>query len=311
MNIMAVTYSAKATITLESTTSMESCEMIIGESNQLAAGLTNGEYAEINMDGRSVALYVEYQGVQYQHFASAPATMKNLVIGAKTDAATNYNLIISDVTGTFTLKIGDADPFTVTEGTQVITLTANQTASIGVVNYFPKYDVTLNANGLATFSATDAVSIPSGLKAYTATGLTGDVLNLSEITAAQVPANTGVILYGAANGAYELPIIATAAAITETNLLKAATVWPAAAGTVYILHGNELWEYTGSDMKANKAYLQLPAGAPKRIRLAFDQATAIDNVEVEAVKAEKFVENGQIFIRRGNEVFNLQGQIVK
>ena len=29
------------------------------------------------------------------------------------------------------------------------------------------------------------------------------------------------------------------------------------------------------------------------------------------VLEEKFIENGQVFIRRGNEVYNLQGQIVK
>jgi hypothetical protein len=65
-------------------------------------------------------------------------------------------------------------------------------------------------------------------------------------------------------------------------------------------------------MKENKAYLQInTTGAPARIRLAFGQTTGVENVEAEAVKAEKFVENGQIFIRRGEAVYNLQGQIVK
>ena len=137
MNIMAVTYSAKATITLESKSNYESCQIIIGESNELAAGLNNGEYAEINMDGRSVALYVEYEGVNYQHFASNPATMRNLTLKAKTNAATNYNLIISDVTGNFTLKLGDAEPVAIAAGTTVISLNANQEYAIGIINYDP------------------------------------------------------------------------------------------------------------------------------------------------------------------------------
>lgn len=135
MNIMAVTYSAKATILLESQNSYESCQIILGQSDDLNAGLNSGEYAEINMDGRSVALYVEYNGVKYQHFASNPATMQDLVLGAMTDAATTYNLIISNVSGAenLKLKIGDEE-FDVVAGTRTITLTPNQTASIGLVN---------------------------------------------------------------------------------------------------------------------------------------------------------------------------------
>lgn len=135
MNIMAAAYSAKATITLESQSSYESCQMIIGQSDELNAGLNNGEYAEINMEGRSVALYVEYNGVKYQHFASNPATMTDLVLSAKTDAATTYNLIISDVSGAEKLKlrIGDEE-FDVVAGTRTITLAPNQTTAIGLVN---------------------------------------------------------------------------------------------------------------------------------------------------------------------------------
>ena len=135
MNVMAVTYSAKASITLESQYSYESCQIILGQSDELSDGLNSGEYAEINMDGRDVALYVEYNGVKYQHFASSPATMQDLVLSAKTDAATTYNLIISDVEGTenLKLKIGDQE-YDVVAGTYTVTLAANQTASIGLVN---------------------------------------------------------------------------------------------------------------------------------------------------------------------------------
>ena len=135
MNVMAVTYSAKASITLESQDSYESCKIILGQSDELSDGLNNGEFAEINMEGRDVALYVEYGGVKYQHFASSAATMQDLVLGAKTDAATSYNLIISDVEGAenLKLKIGDQE-FDVVAGSHVITLAPNQTLAIGLVN---------------------------------------------------------------------------------------------------------------------------------------------------------------------------------
>ena len=44
--------------------------------------------------------------------------------------------------------------------------------------------------------------------------------------------------------------------------------------------------------------------------MVINGTTAVDNVEAETVKAEKFVEDGQVYIRRGNEVYNLQGQKV-
>lgn len=316
MNIMAVTYSAKATITLESKANYESCQIIIGESDALAEGITNGEAAELNMEGRSVALYVDYDGVKYQNFASNPATMKNLALGVKTNAASEYNLYISDVTGTFTLKIGDAEPFVVTEGSRVITLTPNQSAAaFGIINYVAPvsgFEVTLNGYGLATFSGDQDAEIPANLnlKAYTATYVAMDkVLNLDEITTGKIPANTGVILFGTAGADYTLPYTTGAAAV-GTNHLQPATT--ASVEDVFVLSGNALYQYTGV-VPANKAYLQLPGGAPApaRIGLRFGTATAVESVEVEAVKAEKFVENGQVFIRRGEAVYNLQGQLVK
>ena len=85
---------------------------------------------------------------------------------------------------------------------------------------------------------------------------------------------------------------------------------------VYVLKGNAFLEYVGTNaLAANKAYIQLPeAGqnnAPARIRMVINGTQGVENVETEAVKAEKFIENGQVLIRRGNEVYNLQGQIVK
>ena len=185
-----------------------------------------------------------------------------------------------------------------------------------------EYNVSLNGEGLSTFSALDNVRFDaSAFKAYKAGEMSNDKLTLSQIAASEgyvyIPAGTGVILYGAASGAAQFERVTTAVpALEGTNNLKPSTAWKAAyAGAAYILHSNELWVYDGEQFADNKAFLILPndnqGNAPKRIRLVFEETQDVENVEFEAVKAQKFIENGQIFIIRGEKVYNVQGQIVK
>ena len=182
------------------------------------------------------------------------------------------------------------------------------------------YNVTLNGAGLATFSAAETTKIPDGLKVYQAGNIANDELVLNQVEDDEyIPANTGVILYGDADQSYFMEIYNDIVAISEdytSNSLKVYTAWESrTAEPVYILHGSELWQYTGTQFVDNKAFLQLPGGAnnaPARISMRFNTTTAVENVETEAVKAVKFVgEDGQLYIRRGNEVYNLQGQLVK
>ena len=192
-----------------------------------------------------------------------------------------------------------------------------------VINYVAPvtgYNVTLNGAGLATFSAAETTKIPDGLKVYQAGNIANDELVLNQVEDDEyIPANTGVILYGDADQSYFMEIYNDIVAISEdytSNSLKAYTAWESrTAEPVYILHGSELWQYTGTQFVDNKAFLQLPGGAnnaPARISMRFNTTTAVENVETEAVKAVKFVgEDGQLYIRRGNEVYNLQGQLVK
>lgn len=184
------------------------------------------------------------------------------------------------------------------------------------------YNVSLNGEGLSTFSALDNVRFDaSAFKAYKAGEMSNDKLTLSQIAASEgyvyIPAGTGVILYGAASGVAHFERVDDAVTALEgTNNLKPSTAWKAAyAGAAYILHSNELWVYDGEQFADNKAFLILPndnqENAPKRIRLVFEETQDVENVEFEAVKAQKFIENGQIFIIRGEKVYNVQGQIVK
>lgn len=178
-------------------------------------------------------------------------------------------------------------------------------------------NVTVNAANFSTFSAKKAVVLPTGLTAYQAKSFENDALYLEKVAGPgeTLAANCGVILYGA-NGKLVEGDDAGAKGVAANNYLRPATAWDANyAGVAYILHGSELWIYDGEEFPANKAFflLQDPNGAPERVRLVFaaeDEATAIDNVEA-TVESVKFVENGQLFIRRGENIYNVQGQIVK
>ena len=186
----------------------------------------------------------------------------------------------------------------------------------------------LNSYGLATFSSRYYnVVLPAGVTAWIATGgMTGDALNLTKVAENEgdiLPQNAGLILWGAANA--NLSLLKSDAAATATvagNLLKPATAWADENFTeAYILHDNELWIYNGTGgFKAGKAFLPLSAiptlgGAPKRVSMIFNQTetpTAVENVEIQNVKAVKFVgEDGQLYIRRGEAVYTVQGQVVK
>ena len=108
LNAMAQTFSSMAQLTLKSSDN-KSCSMIIAESADLSEGLNNGYYAELNEEGKEVLLYVTYGGKKYQQFASNPATMVDLQLGAKTNASTTYSMTASNVTGSLKIKFAGVE----------------------------------------------------------------------------------------------------------------------------------------------------------------------------------------------------------
>ena len=222
---------------------------------------------------------------------------------------------------------------TIAEYIDVIDGALQETApGSGVYQVVEGCNTTLNASGLATFSSPDFnVVLPAGVTAWIATGnLDGDGnLNLSEVTVSSgsviLPKATGFILYGTQDALCNLVKTEDVANVAVgANLLLPSTAWGTTytEASAYILHGNELWIYNGTAFKAGKAFLPLsaittttPGGAPKRVGMIFNQTetpTAVENVETQNVKAVKFVgEDGQLYIRRGEAVYTVQGQVVK
>ena len=249
----------------------------------------------------------------------------NLPILVETDeVGTKFTMTFSNVEGTlyfYDLDNTSETPFVI-EATGdhskyefTVTSAGRRTiANRFFINFSAVTSVTTNEFGWATFSyTTDVKPVNPASKVYKGT-ISGELLNLNEVD--YVKAGEGVIVNGAPSTTYYFAVGNGAADFTG-NALKATDTYTTSMKNVYVLKGNAFLEYVGTNaLAANKAYIQLPEasvanGAPARISFRFNGTTAVENVEAEAVKAEKFIENGQVFIRRGNEVYNLQGQIVK
>ena len=268
-------------------------------------------------------IYVFGNGNRYTMWASDAYTA-NLPLGFYTCENTSYTLKFSNFMGVeYTIydRVED-DVITVNASTPAYNFTIDESEKNSQINnrFIINYNeatyivasVTTNAYGLATFSYDqNLTAIEAGVKLYKG-AISGEYLNLTQVN--YVKAGEGVLVYGEANTTYHFSA-GTGSSDFSGNELKAASAWayPHAGYNAYVLSGNSLYLYEGDAMKPNKAFLLLStgAGAPKRISFRFNQPTAVENAKATDVKAQKFVENGQIFIRRGNEVFNLQGQIVK
>ena len=319
---------AVARITLTGTTSGGQAQIILIENASYSAGYDNGYDAPCNFNlaealPKTLYMYSYIGAEKYSTIAT------NNLDGLHVDFITN--LLDYEYTMTFevftlapgrTLDIYDLDKNQRTDidPSESYTFTAtkghNEIKDRFIINYVaPAYEtsVTTNAYGWATFSyTTDVEPVNPASKVYKGT-ISGELLNLTEVD--YVKAGEGVIVYGAPSTTYYFAVGNGAADFTG-NALKATATYNTSMKNVYVLKGNAFLEYVGTNaLAANKAYIQLPeAGqnnAPARISMRFNGTQDVENVETETIKAEKFVENGQVLIRRGNEVYNLQGQIVK
>ena len=145
----------------------------------------------------------------------------------------------------------------------------------------------------------------TGLTAYKATAATKAEVTMIPVTA--VPAGTPLVLKKGTEASYDVPVAASADAITD-NLLKA-------SDGVTPIGGDGVWDYILSDglfyhasagvLPEGKAYLHLteaPAsGDARELVMSFgDEATGIDSVTRDALT------NGKVYNLQGQEVKNAQ-----
>ncbi|MDD5991188.1 MAG: hypothetical protein PUC34_08075 [Paludibacteraceae bacterium] len=185
--------------------------------------------------------------------------------------------------------------------------------------------------GWATFASPVKVAVPSGLKAYKATYSNegGDEQLVLDAVSGAIPANEGVLLRGEADHVYTFSPTNDEEGDYTGNALKGCPVRTditsvAATNDIFCLRYSELYSltgffiYSGQYIAAGKAYLPLPkaepSSAPRRIRFVFREeqgTTGFDPTNAEAVPTTKFIENGQLYIRRGDAVYTIQGVRVK
>ena len=121
---------------------------------------------------------------------------------------------------------------------------------------------TIAASGYSTFSAVCDVTIPEGVEAYYASGVSKKGLHMKPILTGKIPANTGVVLKGTASQTYTFETTTDAEAVGD-NYLVATTTNTSLAPTVgtmtnYVLVDGHFCPFTGTaTVAAGKAYLSL------------------------------------------------------
>ena len=297
-------------------------ELVMAESMEYTAAYENLRDAEKMADANNPSLYGYVENRKCGVIATN--NLEGMVLTLETVGETNYDISFYNVGGAtyyFIDLVGGTYVQIAESNSNVMHLTgvtANSTlADRFMISQMPVVavtSVTTNDYGWASFSYDqDLVPVNATAQTLYKGAINGEYLDLTSVD--YVPNGQGVLVKGEANTTYYFAA-GSGNDVFNDNDLKATATYSTSMQNVYVLKGNAFLEYVGSTpLAASKAYIQLPSAgpnnAPRRISFRFNGTTALENAEMNEAKAVKFVENGQVFIRRGNEVFNLQGQIVK
>jgi hypothetical protein len=157
----------------------------------------------------------------------------------------------------------------------------------------PTVPVTLGTNGYATFASPrpldlTAEKLPSGLKAYKAT-VSGSRVYFTEVDQA-VAANTGVLLEGAPEGNYDIPVADSGTSLEGVNDFLVNSIGGTFSNdedyTYYALKKNSsplvfgTFNPSTAAIPTNKAYLKVENEyAVKGLSFEFDSPTAVQSIK--------------------------------
>lgn len=204
--------------------------------------------------------------------------------------------------------------------------------SVKLLTYADSYEgvtVTIGADGIRTWSHAKNLDFSeTGITAYYASAVeTGQVTLTSTATTWNY---CGYILRGDED-TYIAKVVPDAQASYPTgNLLKGNvgenTIAASITGTYHYVFAKDNEDHIGfyklttdHTLGANKAYLETPtditpgAGSAPAIHLVFEEengATALEQFEAND-EVLKFIENGQLFIRKNGVTYDLMGRTVK
>lgn len=287
-------------------------------------------YSDVKSDSREV---VTYKGTSFKMEFAKPESSSTLTkyyaSGTSVRAYTGNTITITgaeDITGIvvdYVDKYVD-DKETITGlNTKTVVVTSSKTCrftSITVV--YKNTSKTISANKLATLYLPYSVTIRTAevgqpqMKAYIAEKVDNSTIELVKLTEGQIPANTGVIVYADVTADTNFELVPTSYTGTQdlsANRLKGVlantavntvTDYDADSYNYYALvKGASAVEFQKAaptaTLKANSAYLVLPASSEAKIKFTFDddEATGIQTSEVKSEEAEL-------------RIYNLSGQLV-
>lgn len=280
-------------------------------------------------------------------FYNMSSTDRNITI--KVTGASRFEVYVKNNTAdrTYKVKVGSADAQTIThKGTGVessgvfaianpaeettITISGNG-ASVypGYFVFDPAVSGTITDCGWSSYASNRPLDLStiSGGTAYYASAASESTVTLTPTGDVTVPAGEGIMIKGTAGETFTINVAASGTAI-EGNLLKGQTttgnVAASTAGTYHYVFGYESSSVYGfynlasdANVPAGKAYLettnQLQAQtAPAAIRIV-DEESGATNIEAidSTEEAVKFIENGKLYIKKNNVVYDMMGTVVR
>ncbi len=224
----------------------------------------------------------------------------------------------SNGSGHFTIKNGNGNVVR-TEGSGAVNYWSGETNETWYLVPATAIDLKISAAGYATANYPFAVTIPSGVKAYTGK-LEGNEVVLTQVAATVLPANTPVVLE-AAEGTYNFAIAYdnADAPLADNDLIGAnAPATVAASDNAYILANVDgvvkfyLLSQETRTLQANKAHVVVPASAGSQaFALNFGGVTGIESVEAADANAPVYDLSGRkvanpakggVYIKNGKKI---------
>ncbi len=240
----------------------------------------------------------------------------------KNDASDAANLIETfsvnhSVTNVLTTGTRTIENVLLFAGDIIIAKSGNTTCALDYIALAKTGDATVSATldnaGYATFASAypldlTTANLPSGVTAYKAAvdGKTAKFTALDQT----VPANTGILLKGAANEVVNINVVASGTAVSENAFLvnEAGTTFSAESGYYYFAMKKNAADLTFATfapgtvaIPASKAYLKVPESnftGGARLFVVFDEGETTSISEMRNEKVEM------------NNVYNLAGQRV-
>ncbi len=218
------------------------------------------------------------------YFFVGPANSLSLTTTSG-QTARNIKVYVNGVlNGSITKQAAAGSAITIpcnTNANNMVAIVSNQTGGDGGIS-----DANLDntvaitpAKEYTSFSSDKALDFSgvAGLEAYIVSTLTTTEATLTKVT--EAPANTGLVLKKTSGTTFYVPIVASAASVGTNYLEASVTATTVSANSTYVLSDGKFSTYTGTEIPAGKAYMNIPAGGARNLSFSFGgETTGVNDV---------------------------------